>query len=77
MAQKPTHGHHYTSNRRETVQQSVDAVAVLLPAGRWFGFVPPLLFVFLAATTMAYLLPAQGVKALFFRRFARSATGPT
>jgi P-type Mg2+ transporter len=47
----------------------VVAIALpLLPVGQWFGFVapPPLFFVFLAGTTLAYLAIVEITKHLFY-----------
>jgi Mg2+-importing ATPase len=45
----------------------------LIPLGRWFGFVPPppLFFVFLAGTTLAYLGLVEVTKVLFYRALGR------
>lgn len=51
------------------------AVLPLSPLGPLFGFVPlpPAYFAFLAVTVVAYLVLAEGIKSLFYRRFRRQA----
>ncbi len=51
------------------------AVLPLSPLGPLFGFVPlpPAYFAFLAVTVAAYLVLAESIKRLFYRRFRRQA----
>jgi Mg2+-importing ATPase len=63
---------------RSLIGMNLGAVVVaiglaLLPLGQWFGFVapPPLFFVFLVCTTLAYLGLVEVTKVFFYRFTAR------